>query len=84
MAEKDLQRTCMNVYLTAGAIVVVFLVFEFIQMRFIHKDETKTMKELTWTSCIVFASAITSLLLGEHVNKPAAAALEVFTGEPGF
>lgn len=76
----------MNVYLTSAAIVIVFFVFQFVEMRFFRKDEeARPLREVAWTALGVFVSAVVSLTLNEHLTQAVSIPVpEVFTGGPGF
>ena len=77
-----------NVFINAGAIAIIFLIIQFIKMRFVEK-ENKPLKELIKDTLIVYISVLSGYYLLEQLspmmetvtgnNSPA-----VFTGNPEF
>ena len=74
-----------SIFLTAVAVAVAYLIFRFIEMRFILK-ENKPLKVLTRDTLLVYLS----VLLGHFVMQQLGGAdltikvPEVFTNEPDF
>ena len=74
-----------SIFLTAVAVAVAYLIFRFIEMRFILK-ENKPLKVLTRDTLLVYLS----VLLGNFVMLQLGGAdltikvPEVFTNEPDF
>jgi len=74
-----------SIFLTAVAVAVAYLIFRFIEMRFILK-ENKPLKVLTRDTLLVYLS----VLLGNFVMQQLGGAdliikvPEVFTNEPDF
>ena len=73
-----------NIFMFSGVISIVFLLFKFIEMRFIDK-ENKPLKFLIRDTLVVFVSVVSGHFLMEQiqpinvVSSPA-----VFTDNPGF
>jgi ACR3 family arsenite efflux pump ArsB len=80
-----------NIFLLAGFISIIFLIFRFVEMRFIDK-ENKPLKVLIKESLLVYFSVIIGdFIIGQlkpvlqdgelnySISNPA-----VFTGSPGF
>ena len=73
-----------NIFMFSGVISIVFLLFKFIEMRFIDK-ENKPLKFLIRDTLVVFVSVVSGHYLMEQiqpmnvVSSPA-----VFTDNPGF
>ena len=74
-----------SIFLTAVAVAVAYLIFRFIEMRFILK-ENKPLKVLTRDTLLVYLS----VLLGNFVMQQLGGVdltikvPEVFTNEPNF
>jgi hypothetical protein len=73
-----------NIFMFSGVISIVFLLFKFIEMRFVDK-ENKPLKFLIRDTLVVFVSVVSGNFLMEQiqpmnvVSSPA-----VFTDNPGF
>ena len=77
-----------NVFISAGAISIIYLIAKFIEMRFIDK-ENRPVKELVKDTFIVYICILIGYSILEQIEPmieqsmeiPAAA---VFTGNPDF
>ena len=56
-----------NIFFTACVISLVFLVFKFIEMRFIEK-ESKPLKHLVRDTLVVYSSSILGFLLLDQLR----------------
>jgi hypothetical protein len=72
------------IFLTSVCISIVYLLFKFIEMRFVLK-ENKPMKLLFRDTIIVYFSVVIGYLVYNQFNEQTIEkATEVFTNAPGF
>ena len=62
---------------------IMYLVFKFIEMRFILK-ENKPLKELFRDTLIVYLSVVAGLFVSDQFNSKVSSAPKVFTDAPNF
>jgi hypothetical protein len=77
-----------NKYIISGVISVIFLLFKFIEMRFLDK-ENKPLKELVRDAILVFFSAICAFFVLDQLGPVATGEAKVapppiFVGGPEF
>jgi len=78
-----------NIFLIGGIVSIIFIIFKFMEMRFIEK-ESKPLKYLIKETLLVYVCVILGLTILFHVqpliidgsNK--INTLKVFTDNPGF
>lgn len=74
----------MSNYFIIGLISsIMYLVFKFIEMRFILK-ENKPLKELFRDTLIVYLSVVSGLFVSDQFNSKVSSAPKVFTVAPNF
>lgn len=76
-----------NIFAVAGIISFTYLIFKFIEMRFLEK-ENKPLKTLIKDSLVVYFSVLLGIFILDQI-KPITASTEaitppVFTGNPEF
>lgn len=76
-----------NIFAVAGIISFTYLIFKFIEMRFIEK-ENKPLKALIKDSLVVYFSVLLGTFVLDQIQpitaSPEALAPPVFTGNPEF
>lgn len=76
-----------NTYLISGIIAIVFLIFKFVEIQFIKK-ENLVLKSLIVDTIIVFVSAILGLIIFEQFNNNIfniqSSTPQAFTSTPEF
>lgn len=79
-----------NKYIISGVIAVVYLLFKFIEMRFLDR-ENKPLKELVRETTLVYFSALGGFFVVDQLNPMVAAVVDstpasppIFTGSPEF
>ena len=73
-----------NIFMFSGVISIVFLLFKFIEMRFIDK-ENKPLKFLIRDTLVVFVSVVSGHYLMEQIQPmQVVSSPAVFTDNPGF
>jgi hypothetical protein len=74
-----------NIFIIAIIISIIFLIFKFIEMRFIEK-ENKPLKYLIRDTLIVYCSVISGYFILEQLNPVIVSEIitPVFTDNPGF
>jgi hypothetical protein len=73
-----------NIFMFSGVISIVFLLFKFIEMRFIDK-ENKPLKFLIRDTLVVFVSVVSGNFLMEQIQPmQVVSSPAVFTDNPGF
>ncbi len=80
-----------NKFVVSGVIAVVYLLFKFIEMRFLDR-ENKALKELVRETILVFFSSVSGFFILEQLGPIASSVAEVtssssppiFTGSPEF
>ncbi len=74
----------MSNYFIIGLISsIMYLIFKFIEMRFILK-ENKPLKELFRDTLIVYLSVVSGLFISEQFNSKISKVPKVFTDAPNF
>jgi RsiW-degrading membrane proteinase PrsW (M82 family) len=75
----------MSIFITAIAIAVCYLIFRFIEMRFLLK-ENKPLKVLIRDTLIVYLSVLLGNFILEQIGLKSIVAKvpQVFTNEPDF
>jgi hypothetical protein len=74
-----------NIFIIAIIISIIFLIFKFIEMRFIEK-ENKPLKFLVRDTLIVYCSVISGYFILEQLNPVIVSEIitPVFTDNPEF
>ena len=76
-----------NIFIVAGIISFIFLIFKFIEMRMIEK-ESKPLKFLIRDTLVVYFSVITGNFIVDQlkpsIQNAGAVAPAVFTDNPNF
>ena len=74
-----------SIFITGGVISVVYLIFKFLEMRFILKEK-KPMKVLFRDTLIVYISVVLGWTIFSQFNSDVSKAStpEVFTNDPNF
>lgn len=77
----------MSSYTTATFVSLIFLIFKFIEMKIIDKDN-KPLKSLVRDTILVYFSTIASLFIIDQFNSDlidgSSSTTAVFTDTPGF
>jgi hypothetical protein len=75
-----------NIFVNSGVISIIFMIFKFLEMRFVEK-ESKPLKLLIRDSLIVYFSVLAGHYLLIQINPimhTGGGAPQVFTGNPDF
>ena len=73
-----------SIFLLGLIISVVYLIYKFIEMRFIFK-QAKPIKELVRESLIVYICCVAGLFINNQINhKSMISVPKVFTNAPNF
>jgi len=75
-----------NIFVLAGVISVIFVIFKFIEMRFIDK-EPKPLKLLIRDALLVYVSVVSGYFIVEQIQpivKNSADKIPIFTDNPEF
>ncbi len=73
-----------NIFMFSSVISIVFLLFKFIEMRFVDK-ENKPLKFLIRDTLVVFVSVVSGHYLMEQIQPmQVVSSPAVFTDNPGF
>ena len=73
-----------SIFFIAIAVAIIYLIFKFIEMRFILK-ENKPVKVLARDTLLVYLSVLLGYFVMQQITTTIQIkATEVFTNEPGF
>lgn len=79
-----------NIFITAGAISVIFFIAKFLEMRFFDKEEKKALKLVVRDSLLVYVSVVCGYFILEQFanatqnSKSIGNSTPIFTDNPEF